>query len=300
MLEFKTLDLSDIKTMRNYFNLSRNRACDNTVGGTFIWRDYFNMEYAAYKTNFIFKGKFQDGTTVFAMPLGKNTGEITDSLKQIELYCYANKIPPVICMATDEDVEIIETAYKNTDKIFESDWSDYVYKASDLADLAGKKYHGQKNHVNYFKRTFQNYEIKSINAGNIGDARIFLNEYNNAHNKTSPALIEESKKVFEIFDHYELYGQTGIALYIGAAVAGFSIGETSGDTLFVHIEKADFQYRGAYPMIVNEFVKHNINMNENIIYVNREDDAGDENLRLSKMSYHPHMIIKKYTVTIKI
>ena len=93
MLEFKKLDLCDIEIIKPYFNLnlSKNRACDNTVGGTFIWRDHFSMEYAAYKTNFIFKGRFLNGMTVFAMPLGKNTGEITDSLKQIELYCFANK-----------------------------------------------------------------------------------------------------------------------------------------------------------------------------------------------------------------
>ena len=307
MLIFKKLGLSDIEIMKPYFLLSKNRACDNTVGGTFIWRDFFQMEYAAYKNNFIFKGKFfisneNENITVFAMPLGKNTEEITDSLKQIESYCKENKIPMIICLATGEDIEIIEMLYKNINKSEEIGWSDYLYKASDLSTLAGRKYSGQRNHINYFKRTYENYDIKQINAENIDDARNFFEGYKNRHDKNLPALIEEAEKILEMLEsieNYRIYGQIGVVLYIDGAVAGFSIGEIINEILFVHIEKADLNYRGAYQIIVNEFVKQNININKNIIYVNREDDAGDENLKISKMSYHPCDIIKKYTVEIK-
>ena len=298
MLRFKRLDLRDIAIIKPYFSLSKNRACDNTVGGTFIWRDFFIMEYAPNKENVIFKGKFLangEYITVFAMPLGKNTEEITDSLKQIEFFCKENRIPMIICMVTDEDLEIIESLYKNTDKTFESDWSDYLYKASDLAELMGRKYSGQRNHINYFKRTFSDYEIKRINPENIGDARNFFEKYIKKNPPKIPALVEETKKVFEVIENFEIYGQTGIILYIGGIAAGFAIGEIMGDTLFVHIEKADAEYRGAYQILVNEFAKQHIN---SVAYINREDDAGDENLRISKMSYHPCEIIKKYTVEI--
>ena len=304
MLIFKKLDLSDIEIIKPYFSLSKNRACDNTVGGTFIWRDFFEMEYVIYNNNFICKGKFfinGENTTVFAMPLCKNTEEILDSLKQIELYCKENKIPMIICLATEDDIKIIEIAYKYINKIYEDGWADYLYKASDLSTFAGRKYSGQRNHINYLKKTYTNYDIKQINAENINDVRIFFEKYKNHHDNNLPALIEETKKIYEMLqniENFKKYGQTGIALYIDGFVIGFSIGEIINDTLFVHIEKADLSYRGAYQIIVNEFVKQNIN--DKIIYVNREDDAGDENLRISKMSYHPCEIIKKYTVEIRI
>jgi len=298
MLVFKKLDLSDIEKIKPCFALSKNRACDNTVGGTFIWRDFFGMEYAEYNHNFIFKGKFADNVTVFAMPLGENTGEITDSLRQIESYCEKNAIPMIICLATESDLEIIGSVYPDITKTFESGWSDYLYNAQDLAILAGRKYSGQRNHINYFKRAYPDYEIREITADNIDGARVFLGKYikeNEKYYKTIPALAEESEKIYEIFSNYALYGQTGIILYVGGAVIGFAVGEVAADTLYVHIEKADMQYRGAYQVLVNEFAKRN----DNILYINREDDAGDENLRISKLSYHPCDIIKKYTVEIK-
>jgi len=298
MLIFKKLELKDIEMIRPFFNLARSKACDNTVGGTFIWRDLFNTEYAMYKENLIFKAKIPDDITAFAIPLGKTADDVKDSLYQIERYCKENKIQMVICLAADEDVAIIEELYKNIVKTFEYDWFDYLYKASDLADLTGNKYHGQRNHINYFKKVFLNSNIEQINAKNIGDIHAFFEKYIDTRHKNSPALEEEAKKVIEILENYDIYGQTGIVLYIDGSVAGFAIGEIMNDTLFVHIEKADAEYRGAYQVIVNEFVKQN--MGEDIIYVNREDDAGDENLRISKMSYRPCDIIKKYTVEIKI
>jgi len=298
MLEFKKLGLNDIAVIKPYFSLARSRACDNTVGGTFIWRDLFDTEYAMYKNNLIFKAEILENITAFAIPLGKTDEDVKDSLKQIEFYCKEKNIKMSIYLAADEDIKIIEDLYKNINKTPETDWFDYLYKASDLANLAGNKYHGQRNHINFFKRNFLNYKTEQINKNNISDICEFFEKYKEKHHKNSPALEEEANKIYEVLNNFDVYGQTGIVLYIDDKVAGFAFGEIMADTLFVHIEKADIEYRGVYQIIVNEFVKQNID--KNIIYVNREDDAGDENLRISKMSYHPCDIIKKYTVEIGI
>ena len=32
---------------------------------------------------------------------------------------------------------------------------DYIYRTQDLIDLKGRAYHGKKNHLNYFKKTYE-------------------------------------------------------------------------------------------------------------------------------------------------
>ncbi|MEG2429542.1 MAG: phosphatidylglycerol lysyltransferase domain-containing protein, partial [Oscillospiraceae bacterium] len=64
----------------------------------------------------------------------------------------------------------------------------------------------------------------------------------------------------------------------------------------VHIEKAFADVDGAYPMINQQFVK---SCDQDVVYINREDDVGSLGLRKSKLSYKPEILLKKYEVKIK-
>ena len=75
-------------------------------------------------------------------------------------------------------------------------------------------------------------------------------------------------------------------------VAGFSLGEIVGDTLFTHIEKADRDYEGCYQMLVAQFAQHFVR--DGVHFINREDDTGDEGLRKAKQSYYPDILLRKF------
>ena len=81
-----------------------------------------------------------------------------------------------------------------------------------------------------------------------------------------------------------------------ALLDGFSLGEVLGDTLFIHIEKADREIFGAYQMLVSQFAQ--AYAGEGVSFLNREDDVGDPGLRTSKLSYHPVALLEKYVVTV--
>ena len=58
-----------------------------------------------------------------------------------------------------------------------------------------------------------------------------------------------------------------------------------------HFEKADDDYRGLYQVICSEFCKR---LPEEIVYVNREEDMGLENLRKAKEALRPDHKEVKY------
>ena len=64
----------------------------------------------------------------------------------------------------------------------------------------------------------------------------------------------------------------------------------NSDTFVVHIEKAFSDVPGAYAIVNQQFLEHEA---EDCLYVNREDDAGEEGLRQAKVSYHPVFMIEK-------
>jgi hypothetical protein len=84
---------------------------------------------------------------------------------------------------------------------------------------------------------------------------------------------------------------------VGGTIVALAIGEVVSDTLYVHVEKARVDYAGAYQAIVSLFAKNALE--EGTLYINREDDSGEERLRYSKMSYRPIRLIDKYWVTLE-
>ncbi len=61
----------------------------------------------------------------------------------------------------------------------------------------------------------------------------------------------------------------------------------------IHIEKADVNYHGLYNYINQQFIIHEF---PDAMYVNREDDLGQDNLRQAKLSYRPLRLEEKYTL----
>ena len=84
-----------------------------------------------------------------------------------------------------------------------------------------------------------------------------------------------------------------VALSIDDRIVGIALGERLNDNTAVeHFEKASDEYRGLYQVLCSEFCKV---LPEEIVYVNREEDMGLDNLRQAKEALKPDHMEEKLT-----
>ena len=290
MLSLKKIELEDIKILKAYFNAYPERQCDRSAGATAMWRDYFDNRYAVVDGTLILSSDDK-----FVFPIGRNTEKALD---EIEIHCKEMNIPMILCTVNKSELEKLRTRYSEFDWEADRDWFDYLYEKEALLTLSGRKYSTPRNHINKFRKLYQNWSFEPITEKSISELIEFTRNFTfNAEKDESARL--ELQMCIEALENYDIYDMLGGILKVDGKTVGYSIGEVTGDTLFCHIEKADISYSGAYQMLTNQFLQMYASGDE-IKYVNREEDCGDEGLRKSKMSYHPIELIEKNTVKIKL
>lgn len=177
-------------------------------------------------------------------------------------------------------------------------WADYLYLSDDIKNLPGRKFSGQRNHINRFLREHNDWSFEEMDTNNRGEIRAFFDSYSREHQKDYAAYEEGNLKTLEVLDRIDLYRPLVGALRVEGRIVGASVGEIVGDTLFIHSEKSLTEYQGSYPMIVNQFAK--AFATAGVTYINREEDDGVEGLRTSKLSYHPVELLEKYVVELPV
>ncbi len=293
MLEFKKITLEITEILRPYLYKSMNRLCDFSVGGTVMWRNALDTHYAIYEGALYMKVRLWNGKTAFTVPLGKPFAKTCPNLLE---YCKNTGEKLVFTAVSNEEKNEMLRWFPNAEVVFERDFSDYIYLREDLATFVGKRYSGQRNHINRFLSENPVWNFEEVSKENLPEIKEFFEKYNTETGKEAPTAVAERNGVREVLENFDVYGFFGEALRVDGKIIGFFLCEAVFDTLIVHIEKCERSVTGAYQMLAKEeAAKYCV---DELKYVNREDDSGDEGLRKSKLSYHPFCIAEKYTVTI--
>lgn len=292
MLVFKKLELCDIEKIRPFIERGSSLSCDNSIGGIFLWRDLFKMQYCIEDGTLFLKAKGYDGKDAFAVPAGENTALAIEKIRDL---CEKNGDFAVFSFVSEDILPLFDGFSYEKEEF--RDWFDYVYDKEEFIGLKGRRYNGQRNHINRFTRLYPDHVFERITRENVCEVAAFYDAFCKTHPATDEKADEDKKKTRELLENYESYGLLGGLIRVAGKIAAFSVGELLGDVLFVHVEKADTSYSGIYPVMANTFASSYAG--ENVKYINREDDAGDAGLRTAKLSYHPKLILPKYQITLK-
>jgi hypothetical protein len=110
-------------------------------------------------------------------------------------------------------------------------------------------------------------------------------------------LQSERDSVQRALYHTNELGVDGGVILIDGKPEAFSIGERfTDDMAVIHIEKANIEIPELFSVVNREFTSHAFS---DLLWINREEDMGDEGLRGAKQSYHPARMIQKFCMRLR-
>ncbi|MBQ7172649.1 MAG: GNAT family N-acetyltransferase [Clostridia bacterium] len=295
MLTFEPYSLASLQRILPYLKKSDPTINDLTAGSLFLWEVDTDLSFCVRNDTLVVCQKVGE-QPAFSYPIGKDPTGMID-----ELLCYIKeKNLPLRFFAVDErTLEKIQKDDRLKSPMWSYDerWSDYIYSFDEAKTFAGRKYSGQRNHVNKFRKLYGEPDIRRLTPADLPAVAKMLAEYETEH--PDAGLLEriELSQTKNLLAVYETLGLYAVGLFVKDELAAFAIGEVVGKTLFIHVEKALRRFEGAYPTIYSGFVRLVDSLaDQPLCLVDREDDSGDMGLRISKMQYHPIEKRNKYLV----
>jgi len=290
--QFKDLSLEEKLPFDEAFNQFPPVISEFTFTNLFIWRHTYQIKISRIQ-NFLCLLSDRGEGSFFLPPIGE--GNVVECYRILLQYLKERGIPPKISRVPEEMVNPFDWKAAGMKAEFDRDQSDYIYLTEDLIQLKGRKYHRKRNHIKQFKEKYVYQYIPLISEWIPECLRLETEWCDLRHCEAIPGLASESLTIKEAFTHFEELKVKGSAILINGKVEAFTLGEPlNRETVVIHIEKANPAYEGLYPLINQAFLE---NQWSEYIYVNREQDLGEEGLRKAKESYFPHHMINKYNVT---
>ena len=297
-LDFRPVCQEDIPAIYRILSANPRRTCDYTIGGIYMWADFFRYEYCVYRDTLFIKGVAENDVsqTAFSCPVGAMP--LRGAVDMILRYCRRRGLRPVFSAVPEECAGVIAETTGGIPEPLD-DWADYVYDAASLASLSGKAYSKKRNHVNRFMLDNPGYVFEELSQANMADVAMFFDSMSRPSDDDSELAAYERAQCAAVLADYDRYPFEGAVLRDGSGrVVAFTVGEVIGDTLFVHIEKMNHDVDGAGETVNRLFADMMLSRHSGLRYINREEDVGDPGLRRAKESYRPLEKLRKFNVAV--
>ncbi len=171
--------------------------------------------------------------------------------------------------------------------------ANYIYLASDLADLPGRKLQPKRNLISQASRAYS-WTTEPIRPENLADCRQMIARFRQEEFPVLEGTLLQEARAFDFtLDHFAELKQQGVLLRAAGEAAGVAIFEPMAPGLAViHFERALKRFKGAYQIVNREAAK--MIRAQGFERINREEDLGDPGLRQAKLSYQPERLEMAY------
>jgi hypothetical protein len=174
--------------------------------------------------------------------------------------------------------------------------SNYIYSASSLASLPGRKYSKKRNLISQASALYS-WSCHALSAPIVSDCFDVLNSIFKEESPVVEGMLKRELASLEYtLNHLAELKQDGMVIRVNGRPVAFSIFEPiSPTTVAIHFERALRSYKGLYQVINWETSR--VISNLGFQFINREEDLGNEGLRDAKTSYHPIEIAPAYELS---
>jgi len=292
---FVPLELKDQEVFQTFFSAYRPEISELTFTNLFIWRSHYKFQWSIYRDWLVIISVEGEYGTFAIEPIGPSPRyEITrlvlewmrdeKNVKNSRIERADNRIVEEVRGINGISVEPTR------------DHFDYVYLRDDLVKLGGNRYRSKRNHINQLVRAYS-YRYEQLAPDHINDCIAVQEKWCLQRRcEDDMDLLGEWDAVKEILRCYMNLNVQGAVITIENKVVAFTIGQMLNEnTAVIHIEKADPEIPGLYPVINQQFCENNW---QGVRYINREQDLGIPGLREAKLSYYPDHMVNKFRITL--
>jgi len=288
--EFKKLTLEDREKVHPILSAYNPQTSELTFVNLYIWRRYYQFSWTFYRDWLFISAQRDENQFVFA-PIGPEPrSEVTHTL--LEWMRDEKGVNNPYIARADERLAVELEGNPNFIITPTPDHFDYVYLSENLGTLAGRKYSKKRNHINQFLKNYE-YSYSALSEelvpGCLALAEVWCEQ---RLCEEDISLTHEFCGIRDALDNFKTLEIEGGAILIDDKIQAFALGEVlNDDTAVVHIEKANPEFHGIYPMMTREFSANR--WLNSVKYINREQDVGEPGLRRAKKSYYPDHMVEK-------
>ncbi|MDI9559067.1 MAG: phosphatidylglycerol lysyltransferase domain-containing protein, partial [Pseudomonadota bacterium] len=246
---FVPLELKDQEVFQTFFSAYRPEISELTFTNLFIWRSHYKFQWSIYRDWLVIISVEGEYGTFAIEPIGPSPRyEITrlvlewmrdeKNVKNSRIERADNRIVEEVRGINGISVEPTR------------DHFDYVYLRDDLVKLGGNRYRSIRNHINQLVRAYF-YRYEQLAPDHINDCIAVQEKWCLLRRcEDDMDLIGEWDAVKEILRCYMNLNVQGAVITIENKVVAFTIGQMLNEnTAVIHIEKADPEIPGLYPVI---------------------------------------------------
>lgn len=291
---FRNFELEDKELIDSFTKPWKLDCSDLSFANMFIWGADGKFQFTIDDDVLYIKLNFKSVPEFFWPPIPRKNSQYDYRKLVCRAFDYLESrgVVPVIRNIWEPFKEIMERTCPCLDiEPAEIAW-DYVYSREKLATLKGKKLHGKRNHINRFMEEHPDFVYKRLEPDMYAECIAVYDEWKEGKGLSETEFANERRSVVLALNNMERLGLTGGAILLDGKIKAFTIGERLTENMqLIHIEKADSEINGLFPMINQQYVLHEC---EGVEYINREEDMGIEGMRKAKRSYYPEYMVKKY------